>query len=983
MHRAIETYGIPTEFVRHRQTPTGHPAPKRFHPVFRDRDELPASADLGAVIKDALSAAHYLIVICSPNAARSQWVNTEIETFLALGRRDHILAIIVDGEPNAGDARECFPPALRTFEPIAADARRQGDGKTNAKLKLLAGMLGVDFDALKQRDRQRRKRRRILGGGAAGLLMTVMATLAGIALNQRESAISATINSDRRLYAKNMLEIQNAWDRADLRLFKELLDGQRPEQTGAKDLRGFEWHHWMKQGRSQLLTISGLTEARVFCVPSSPDGKQLASLDEEGVAKVWDTATGKTIFALDHKQNHGGFTGICFSPDGKRIATGYSKGRTPRGLDNRKGTRDTETTVQVWDAANGKELFELHGDCGEITSLCFSPDGKRLAAGSKVEMAPVEEPGTGRQNPHVPQTRIAGSKVLMWKAERGNEPTTLVENDKDGGEINCVCFSPDGQRLAWGGWETVWEADWEDAAAVQKLRPSTTTGLGYADNAPFLSSDGKRWATGGRRIVKMLDAATGKELFAFRGKMRASAESVCFSPDGTQLATADGGTIRVWDVPSGKELYTLGEDRPDGEYASVCFSPDGKQLVGGGTDIDLKVWDAASGKVLYTPRGFGLLSDILKVFFSPDSKRLYTVTEGGVDVWDATNTGPLPNQVEVDALAVSISPDGKRLATFASEGVKVWDAESGEQLQLVAVEGAANVDSAGFSVDGKRLATGNSGGVWVWETSNGRQLLSIKGAGGAKWIHFSPDGQRLATVHYGGGEPKVLVQPDGEEVTHPDTAAPANRDKPVVKVWDAEDGRNLLTLEADWDVCFSPDGQRLATGGSGNAVAVWNALSGRLLLSIRLKRGGSVSSIAFSPDGRRLAAAASGGGIVVWDATSGQELFSNKEDASSVCFSPDGRRIAVAGGGAAAMESAAEIGILDAESGLKLLRLPGHKNGVWGLRFSLDGRRLIACDDDGVKIWGTTDHVKSVGLQQDDPEKDDDEADDMDDQVEE
>jgi hypothetical protein len=192
LHRAIETYGIPAKLVEHEHAmPTGEPAPKRFQPIFRDRDELPASADLGQAIEDALRASRYLIVVCSPHAAQSRWVNREIETFTELGRSDRVLAFIVDGEPNSGDERECFPPALRQVEPLAADARPQGDGRADAKLKLLAGMLGVGFDALKRRDDQRRIRRLQL---TVAVVLFLAAVLAGVAVyvnQQRAQAVRA------------------------------------------------------------------------------------------------------------------------------------------------------------------------------------------------------------------------------------------------------------------------------------------------------------------------------------------------------------------------------------------------------------------------------------------------------------------------------------------------------------------------------------------------------------------------------------------------------------------------------------------------------------------------------------------------------------------------------------------------------------------------------------------------------------------------
>jgi tetratricopeptide (TPR) repeat protein len=190
LHRAIETYGIPARLISH-PTPAGEPAPKRLQPLFHDRVELPASSDLGTQIEDALRASRYLIVICSPHAAQSKWVNKEIETFRHLDRPGRVLAVIVDGEPNTGDERECFPTSLRQAEPIAADARRSADGKVNAKLKLLAGMLGVGFDALKQRDTQRRIRRLQYAIVLALVLALGFASLALYADRQRDKAVRA------------------------------------------------------------------------------------------------------------------------------------------------------------------------------------------------------------------------------------------------------------------------------------------------------------------------------------------------------------------------------------------------------------------------------------------------------------------------------------------------------------------------------------------------------------------------------------------------------------------------------------------------------------------------------------------------------------------------------------------------------------------------------------------------------------------------
>lgn len=186
LQRAIETYDVPARLVEHDHlTPVGEPAPTRFRPIFCDRAEPPGSADLGAAAADALAGSRYLIVICSPHAAGSRRVNREIEAFVALGRRDRIFAYIVDGQPYSGDERECFPPALRSIEPLAADARWQGRGRADALLKLLAGMLGVSFDVLEHYADQRRIRRYQQALAGAALLVLAFAVLASYADQQR------------------------------------------------------------------------------------------------------------------------------------------------------------------------------------------------------------------------------------------------------------------------------------------------------------------------------------------------------------------------------------------------------------------------------------------------------------------------------------------------------------------------------------------------------------------------------------------------------------------------------------------------------------------------------------------------------------------------------------------------------------------------------------------------------------------------------
>jgi tetratricopeptide (TPR) repeat protein len=199
LHRGLETYRMPAALVG-RDTPLG-PIPARLAPVFRDRDELAAATDLSAEINAALAQSLFLVVVCSPEAARSRWVNEEIVAFKRLHGDARVRAIIVDGEPFSGDpATECFPEALRwrfnaagemttePAEPIAADARPQGDGRKFALSKLVAGLTGARLDELVRREQQRRNTR--LAALAAGLavLVVVLSALTWDALRQRNAA---------------------------------------------------------------------------------------------------------------------------------------------------------------------------------------------------------------------------------------------------------------------------------------------------------------------------------------------------------------------------------------------------------------------------------------------------------------------------------------------------------------------------------------------------------------------------------------------------------------------------------------------------------------------------------------------------------------------------------------------------------------------------------------------------------------------------
>lgn len=197
--RRIEGYRVPAR-LQGRLAPVGLVGP-RITPVFRDRDELPSASDLGATIRAALRETAALVVICSPAAAKSPWVQQEIVAFKQLHGEARVFAFIVAGEPKAGGlADDCFPPALRVrldaagelsaapAEVVAADTRPHADGKEGAFIRLAAGLLGVGFDDLRQRELHRRHRRMTAIAAASVLGMAITLGLAAIAWQARNDA---------------------------------------------------------------------------------------------------------------------------------------------------------------------------------------------------------------------------------------------------------------------------------------------------------------------------------------------------------------------------------------------------------------------------------------------------------------------------------------------------------------------------------------------------------------------------------------------------------------------------------------------------------------------------------------------------------------------------------------------------------------------------------------------------------------------------
>lgn len=184
LQRQLEAYRLPTRLAGS-VTPLPGQAPGRIGPVFRDRADLSAAQDLSAAVREAIANSSALIVVASPDAARSIWVGREIDLFREVHPGAPILVALIRGEPE-----EVLPETLRSgdVEPLAADFRREGDGKRLAFLKIVAALLDLPLDTLVQRDAQRQIRRVTAITAGAVAMMVIMGLLLVMALRAQREA---------------------------------------------------------------------------------------------------------------------------------------------------------------------------------------------------------------------------------------------------------------------------------------------------------------------------------------------------------------------------------------------------------------------------------------------------------------------------------------------------------------------------------------------------------------------------------------------------------------------------------------------------------------------------------------------------------------------------------------------------------------------------------------------------------------------------
>ncbi len=618
------------------------------------------------------------------------------------------------------------------------------------------------------------------------------------------------------------------------------------------------------------------TFSSILSVAFSPDGKLLATGDTKGEICLWQVADGKQL--LSCKGPPGWAQSVTFSSDSGKLASSSA-----------------DHTVTLWDASTGQALKTLQGHSNRVRSVAFSPDGHMLASGSD------------------------DCTVRFWDASTG-KCLKILQGHAD--SVSSVAFSADNYTLASGSADcTVKLWDVNTGHCLRMLQ-------GHSDRVRSVafSPDSNTLASGSAdRTVKLWDVNNGKHLKTLQGHSK-GVRAVAFSVDGYTLASSsDDQTVRLWNFSSTQCCKIL-----QGHTSwvwSIAFSPNEQTLASSGSDDQtVKLWNVHTGQVLRTLRGYA--NWISSVAFSSDNCMLASGSDDDtVKLWDI-RTGQCCKTLQEHTdwvCSVAFSPDNQILASSSyDQTVRLWDVRTGQCYTVL--QGHTNcVWSVAFSPNGHILASSSDDQtVRLWDIKNKKCYRVLQGHTNSVWsIAFSPDGHLLAS----------------------------GSDDQTIRLWDVNTGQCLKILKGH------NDGIRAVTFGHasfGEAAAHHASSEARLRMAVPAAElasdGAARTRLApkLAPQSEILASGSCDQTIKLWDTGSGQcrkTLHSHTDWVRSVNFSPQGNILA-------SSSDDQTLKLWDTSTGQVLKTLQGGLLWVWSVAFSPDSKTLASGSEDGtIKLW--------------------------------
>ena len=737
LHTLIETYKIPAKIRK-------SSGMKNMGRVFRDQEELPLAVDLGSDIKTALDGSEWLIVICSPDYLESKWCMMELDYFISLGRRDRILALLVNGEPA-----EAFPEQLCTLEtengvvriePLAGDVRAETPAEAlkklnREKLRILAPMLGVSFDALRQRARKRRLRTAAAACAAVVALLSGFLTYALIKNSQISLQRDLAVDNQMQTLIEQAGTNVGTGNKAPA---KKLLSqaAQLKETVGEKNDAALysALESALYTSSFEVIQTVNTDNRKLGSIVFSHNDRYLLGITNLNSAVLVDAESGEYLFTVS-RSDFGQLDSVGFTKDDAYFYTvdswyGYVSlyktetgelyrqfdandgnawniGEKAYALEGGKIVVPLRDVLCVWDyeADTGEDILPTGGTSFDSYLQPFildiSPDGMRAVVGSH---------GNG-----------SGMKILSLDGKQ----TISLEHDGERGYFP-IGFSGDGKYVAASSAANyyIWDAE----TGKQTLQGEVS---GEAVSLPTvkLNYDGSVLIVSDAQYLAAVNARTGRLLWEKTAESNVVTETA-ISPNGKYVA-ALGGIEGVYDIETGEML----SDRP-----CSAFSNDGKKVLCGsyGSSPALlatpeyataKVVDGFDGELFAAPR----YTDPKKnVMLNMNHDAGYYATESGSI---GRKTG-----VYTDAAA--------KYAAYTHydgyiEVFDITDTDNVKEIYCIAEHCYYSVEDVVFSGSLMASSGGYDPRCAVFDLAAGKMVHVLRGEGYAHRAEFSPDGARL------------------------------------------------------------------------------------------------------------------------------------------------------------------------------------------------------------------------------------------------
>lgn len=580
LHRALERYRVPRRLA-------GAENVRRLGKCFRDEEELAAAAELGPKIAKALQSSDVLIVVCSPRSAKSTWVNQEIEAFKRQGREHRVFALIVDGTPHgapdvAGNPTECFPPALKVTasgglaEPLAVDVRKFG--RDDAAVRLIAGMLDVGYDDLRQREVRRRRAEMFRAQSlfVTGLVLVAAALTGGwfaasnyVDASDRKARLfarEADILSANGDHARAMLMALYGNPAADNTLVERLLRPAGFTITREALNRAY--------AGNRLMATYRVAGPKIISMAMTRDGGKVFVGYSDGSAKLWSANQTPDIKSFTVGTEPPTFSN--FSSDGELLLVGDAGG-----------------VAKVWNVKSLKTVQSFPKRSGYISAVAFSSDNARVLIGT---------PFDGLQ---------------VWKV--GGQQPELVWHE-DHFPLSAAIFSNDGTSAIAGSTE--------GEVRIFSLIKSESIGRFVAHSwiVGSIAQNRKGWVlTGSRDRTAHLTEMDGFTIDLLVGHTGNVTSAIFLDGEEEQILTASADTtVKLWDasgIPGEAQPVTLAGH--DGEVLAISSGPSMETIVSASADGSIKYWRRNP-----TPEeGFQRLSAEEQVWATCDMLRKIGVTE--------------------------------------------------------------------------------------------------------------------------------------------------------------------------------------------------------------------------------------------------------------------------------------------------------------------------------------------------------------------